>query len=139
MKIKKGIKLHIAPKPYEWFEVWDEREAEVQNDQEVISLFQKTKASCISDAKDMLKELNLPALEDNLLSLIIVDIPQRVVQQQQFQYNIISPVGQVSVSEIKGNLPQNNVYKQEEKDVALGIESQLDISKFSSNTIPEIK
>lgn len=74
--IKKGVKLHVAAKQFEFFEVWSENSVELNSDateetvrQESAKLFEEQKEEVLKDTFSLLEKLNLPP-SDNIVSRV---------------------------------------------------------------------
>jgi len=146
-QITKGVRLRVAPRRYEWFEVWTEAKVDVNQPDHAAhqDVFQQVKQECISDAQDVLRSLNLPEIDFNIVSSIQGHVPDNINNINNVQYNLNQP----NYSQEEGiPLPiQNNnsvpndlsqmIKYGEVSDPALEIEANLPVHGVM-NRIPDI-
>lgn len=146
-QITKGVRIRVSPRKYEWFEVWTEAKIDVDQitHEAHRDLFQQAKQECISDAQEVLRHLNLPDIDVNILSSLQSHSYENISNIDSAQYNLSGPdysaEGGLSASvekysSVPSSTPQEAGYNQD-YDPALDIEANIPIHGFV-NRIPDI-
>lgn len=108
MKITKGIKLHVAAKQFEFFEIWQESSIELKNDiskKEIetlsANLFNELKNEVVKDSIKVLDTLNLPFYDNIIAKINSTTIPNPVTTDKIDILADIENLSDVSVKPAK--------------------------------------